>query len=89
MTLTLNLPATMETRLREAADRLGVTPDEFALKAIETALPDRRAAMTGADLIARWESEGVLGIWADRRDIPDSPEYARELRHLAERRGQP
>lgn len=32
------------------------------------------------------ESE-LAGLWADREDIPDSVEYARELRRRASRRG--
>jgi hypothetical protein len=43
-------------------------------------------AMTGAELIAQLEADGVIGAWADRSDITDSAAYARELRHQAEHR---
>ena len=41
---------------------------------------------TGADLVAQLEADGVIGAWADRQDIGDSSEYARELRRQAETR---
>ncbi len=39
-------------------------------------------SMTGADLL----KSGLVGIWADRKDIGDSLEFARQLRQKAERR---
>jgi hypothetical protein len=30
---------------------------------------------------------GLVGIWKDRTDIPDSPTFARELRERAQKRG--
>ena len=41
------------------------------------------AVRTGADLVAYWERNGLLGT---RRDIADPVKYARELREQAERR---
>jgi hypothetical protein len=38
--------------------------------------------MTGKDLL----DSGVVGIWANRKDIKDSTEYARELRVQAQTR---
>jgi len=38
--------------------------------------------MTGADLL----KSGLVGMWADRKDIGDSLEFARSLRAQAERR---
>ena len=38
---------------------------------------------TGAELVAYWEAEGLLGT---RPDIEDSQDYARELRRQAETR---
>ncbi len=46
---------------------------------------DKRAqgkTLTARDLAA----SGSVGIWADRTDLPDSPEYARQLRRQAEQR---
>lgn len=42
--------------------------------------------MSGAALVARLESAGVIGAWADRQDIDDSSAYARPLREQAQRR---
>ncbi|MBK8417466.1 hypothetical protein [Candidatus Villigracilis saccharophilus] len=38
--------------------------------------------MTGKDLL----NSGVVGIWANRKDIKDSTEYARKLREQAQTR---
>jgi hypothetical protein len=43
--------------------------------------PSRKMGTT-RDLL----ESGLVGIWADRTDITDSLEYARELRRKAERR---
>ena len=48
----------------------------------ETAEPPRRQ-MTAADLL----NSGLVGMWADRDDIGDSSEFARQLREKAQRRG--
>ena len=86
MTLTLNLPPEMEQRLREQADKAGIPADEYALKLLQEKVSAEATPSTGAELVAYWEKEGVLGIWADRTDITDSSEYARKLRRQAERR---
>jgi len=41
-----------------------------------------KKSMTGKDLL----NSGLVGLWADRTDIGDSLEFARELRRKAERR---
>ena len=38
---------------------------------------------TGRDLLAALEAKGVIGVWADRKDIGDSVEFARQLREQA------
>jgi hypothetical protein len=38
--------------------------------------------MTGSDLLR----SGLVGMWAERKDIGDSLEFARELRKEAEKR---
>jgi hypothetical protein len=44
--------------------------------------PDEIRGITGAELLA----SGLVGLWADREDIADGGEYARELRRKAGRR---
>lgn len=42
--------------------------------------------VSGRDLLAALESAGIIGMWADRRDIGDSSEYATQLRRQAQQR---
>lgn len=41
-----------------------------------------RTAMTARELL----QSGLVGIWRDRDDIPDSPEFARQLREQSQNR---
>lgn len=45
-------------------------------------LSDEPTETTAGDLL----NSGLIGIWADRTDIGDSTEFARQLRHQAEHR---
>ena len=56
----------------------------YAQQLIERGLSD--TLKTGAEIVAYWEAQRVLGAWADRSDIHDSVEYARTLRAKAEKR---
>lgn len=87
MTLTLELPPDLEARLQSESARRGLSPSECVLEVLDTTIPDAPPPSTPSELVDYWEREGVLGIWADRTDIPDSPEYARQLRHQAEEHG--
>jgi len=72
---------TFERILRQA-DLL--TPDQqllLATRLIERARQINKP-MTGKDLL----KSGMVGIWAKRKDIGDSAEYARKLRAQAETR---
>jgi hypothetical protein len=87
MTLTIDLAPDTEARLRVEAQREGVGTEELVRRLIEHGLPpvvEVEPAMTGAEILAAWEQEDALGSFTDR---PDSPDYARQLRHLAEPRG--
>ena len=88
MTLTLELPPGLEARVNAEAARRGISPAECVLDVLETMMPADPLPKTPAEFVDSLEREGVLGIWADRTDIPDSPEYARELRRQAEQRTQ-
>jgi hypothetical protein len=88
LTLLLDLPPELETRLQAESARHGLPVQEYALKALVIGLEAEASSpgvgpmpQTGADALAYWESEGALGIFADR---PDTPEFARELRRQAE-----
>lgn len=86
MTLSLDLPPDLEARLNSEATRRHLSPAQCILEVLDTAMPGAPSPATPAELVDYCEREGVLGIWADRTDIPDSPEYARQLRHQAEQR---
>ncbi len=90
MTITLDLPPQTELRLEDAATRREKPVKEYALSLIEDGLPPPDSMpelKTGADVIAFWQANGLIGDWADREDIGDSLEYARDLRRQAETRG--
>ena len=53
--------------------------NEFKMEARSIEKP-----MTGADLL----KSGLVGMWAKRKNISDSLEFARELRKKAEKRGE-
>jgi hypothetical protein len=80
MSITIDLPAAVEEKLRAEAARLQISVSEYALRVLsaETVTP-----ANGAELVAYWQSEGVIGT---RPDITDSQAYARRLRQAAENR---
>lgn len=69
-------------KLLKQADLL--TPDEQLLLATHLIEKVRQVnkAMSGKDLL----NSGIVGIWAKRKDIGDSAEYARKLRTQAQTR---
>lgn len=84
MTLTIELPGDLERELAAEAERLGLPLDEYALRVLATrgagpAPPPK----TGAEVVAFWQAEGVIGA---RPEIVDAPTHARRLREQAERR---
>lgn len=78
-----------QEQLQRAAERLQVDAETLTVTlrdvGILEAVPEAEETlrpMTGAEALAYWQKEGVLGLLADR---PDSPEYARELRQAETR----
>ena len=90
--LTIELTPDTEAALSRAAARRGVVAADLARALLEEQLEreqqsgEARAPATGAELVAYWQAEGVVGAWAGRTDITDSAGYARELRRRAEAR---
>lgn len=85
MPLTLDLPGDLERTLNAKAACLGVPVAEYAVQILakSQSIDELREIRTGADLVAFWERNGVIG---SRPDIVDSVEHARGLRAQAERR---
>ena len=82
MSLMLELPQDLEEELKKEAARLGLPLAEYALRVLSTGRP-KRDVTNGAELVAYWQSEGLVGT---RSDVQDSQEYARRLRREAQRR---
>ena len=83
MTLKLELPNDLESQLSSEAQRLGLALDQYALQLLRNSAVAPKRPTTGAELVAYWKQEGVIG---SRPDIADSATYARNLRELAQRR---
>ncbi len=83
MTLTLELPQELERRLSTEASRLGLPLEQYALRLLGDDSFLERRPRTGAEVVAHWRREGVIG---SRPDIQDSQAHAREIRREAERR---
>ena len=79
MTMTLELTPEEEARLEAEARAKGIDVQTLPHSLIAT-IPARQPTI-GARLLAELEVAGVIGAWADRTDIGDSVEYARELRN--------
>lgn len=86
MTITLNLPADLEQELSAAAARLGIPLSEYALRVLaenRALITGSEAPLTGAELVAYWEREGLIG---SRPDVEDPVDFARALREQAQNR---
>jgi len=82
----LDLPPELETELAAEAARLGLPLSEYALRLLAGARGPSPALRNGAELLAYWQSEALVGT---RPDIADSAAHARELREQAQRRTRP
>lgn len=83
MTLTLELPQDLERRLTVEATRLGLPLEKYALRLLHEAPKAETRLSTGAEVVAYWRREGVIG---SRPEIEDSQAHARAVRRQAERR---
>ena len=83
MTLTLDVPKDLEHRLTAEARRLGLPVEQYVLRLLGNTPKSHRQQVDGAELVAFWRSEGVIG---SRSDIEDSQAHARGIRDRAERR---
>lgn len=83
MTITLDLPEELEQELLAEANELGLSLSDYALRVLSTGLIVGDRPKTGAQLVAYWKAEKLIG---SRPEITDSQTHARWLREQAARR---
>ncbi len=83
MSIQLELPPELESELSTEALRLNLPLSEYILRVLSIRKVLSNPPTTGAELVAYWQSEGVIN---SRPDITDSQVYARNLRQRAETR---
>ncbi len=76
MTITLDLPETLERELAAEAARLGLPVEQYALRLLSRQGAAAERPRTGAELVDYWRREGLIGY---RSDIRDSASRARRL----------
>ncbi|MEM7063571.1 MAG: hypothetical protein AAF572_10455 [Cyanobacteria bacterium P01_B01_bin.77] len=85
MVISLELPSELENELSTEAHQLKLPLAEYILRVLAFRPFLQNPPRTGVELVAYWESVGIVG---SRSDITDSQEYARRLRDQAEHREQ-
>ena len=83
MSLVLELPPELESELAARAAELHLPLAEYAVRVLAGAGMAAPRFKTGAELVAYWTAEGLVGT---KTHIADGPEHARTLRREAERR---
>lgn len=83
MSITLDLPEGLVSELREEAERLGLSLGDYVVRLLATGRASGPLPTTGAELVAYWREQGIVG---SRPDISDSPNHARQVRSQAEQR---
>lgn len=83
MSLILDLPAELEAELTGEAARLGLSLPEYVQRLLAGGRALRPAPRNGAELLAYWQAEGLIGT---RPEIADPSAQARSLREQAQRR---
>jgi hypothetical protein len=83
VSLVIDLPPELETELASEAARLRLPLGEYVLRLLAVGRPPVPKPANGAELVACWEREGLIGT---RPDIDDAPGHARALRKKAEKR---
>lgn len=84
MRIILDLPSELESELSREAASLGLSVSDYLLRILaDRRRPTAPVARSDAELVAIWESEGLIG---SRPDIQDPVRYARELRERSQNR---
>ena len=82
MSLVLDLPVELESELADEAARNGLP----ALQLLAIGRNSRPSLHNGAELLAYWQSEGLVGT---RPDVVDSSAHARSLPDQSQSRARP
>jgi hypothetical protein len=80
----VELPDDLADALNDEASRLGLSLRDYAVRLLTSARHSATSIHSGVDLVAFWQSEGLVG---SRPEIADSRSEARRLREQAQRRG--
>lgn len=83
MSIHIDLPPDLERELSTEASRLNLPLSDYILQVLSIRQVLSNPPKTGADLVAYWQSQGVIN---SRPDITDSQSHARKLRYEAETR---
>jgi hypothetical protein len=83
VSINLDLPPELENQLFTEASQLNLPLSEYILRILSVRQVLANPPKTGAELVAYWQSEGVIN---SRPDITDSQAHARKLRHEAQTR---
>jgi hypothetical protein len=83
MSIMLDLPQELESELATEATHLGLSLTEYVLRLLSTRSLVGSLPTSGAELVAYWQREDVIGA---RPEITDSQAHARQIRHQAEQR---
>ncbi|XGB43924.1 MAG: hypothetical protein LVS60_09720 [Nodosilinea sp. LVE1205-7] len=85
MNVSIELPSDLENELSAEASQLKLPLVDYILRVLSFRPFLQNLPQTGLDLVAYWETAGVIN---SRPDIADSQEYARRLRNQAGHREQ-
>lgn len=83
MGILVNLPLELENRLALEAKMHGMSLPDYVLHLLSQSASNASVFKTGAEVVAYWKQEGLIGA---RADITDSSEHARSVRQEAETR---
>ncbi|HBR00762.1 hypothetical protein [Roseofilum sp. Belize BBD 4] len=83
MNISIELPPDLEDELSTEASQLKLPLVEYILRVLSFRPFLQNPPKTGVELVAYWESIGVVG---SRSDVIDSQEHARRLRNQTENR---
>lgn len=83
MSIVLDLPPDLERKLSTYARQRGISLADYVLQVLGADTLTQARPTTGADMVAFWNREGLIGT---RSDIADSSVHARALRDRAQTR---